>query len=160
MRSAWNAAVRWLRKLGGLVLRIIDSESVRPYQVGIYCMYAFAGLQAIRLGAPTPVVQRVDPGVDAAWAVLLVIAPGLTFVGMWLERRTLAGLCLQLAGDLGVAWSSVTWVLATSEQSTTDRARLAVYVIGALTAAAFAMAVRDLRKIRLVVRRLREMERE
>lgn len=152
-----HAARRWLRSQAARIVALIDSESVRPFQVFVYCCYAIAGVQSMRLGLPGPVANALGDGMHVVWTWMLVLGPVLTFVGMRLERRWVPGLWLQFTGDGVVGWASLTYVYSISQQNSSGRAQFAVYAVGSLTVAAFTMCIRDIRKIRRLVKGVRAM---
>ncbi|WP_280265332.1 hypothetical protein [Nocardia wallacei] len=141
--------------------RILDSESVRAYQILVYLAYLAAGLNSLWAGStPSVVAQSLGPVADAGWVALVVGGPLVTFAGMRLERRHVAGLWMQLAGDCAVACASVTYVAAVSQTVWAGRSTFAVWVVLALAVCAAALVVRGVRKLRTVTRIVRRMNDE
>lgn len=144
--------------LGERVGRVLDTESVRHYQTLVYCAYIIAGVHALWVGAlPNAVGQTLGVPAHIGWVALIIGGPLLTFAGMWLEARHVAGLWFQIAGDAGVAFASATYVAALSQTLYAGRATFAMWVVLALALSALALVVRGVRKVRavaVVVRRL------
>lgn len=142
------------------VVRWVDAESVRHYQVIVYLAYVCAGVQALLLGAPPGVVaQAMGYPVSLAWTVMIVVCPALTLVGMWVDRRGQpAGLWLQIAGDAGVAFASFAYVSAILQATWSEKATFAAWVAAALGVCGAAMFVRDVRRVVVAGRMVREME--
>lgn len=138
----------------------VDAESVRHYQVIIYIAYVCAGVQAVSLGAPpNAVAQAMGHMVSLAWISMIIACPALSLVGMWLDRRNQpAGLWLQIAGDAGVGFASAAYVTALLQATWAERATFAAWVAAALGVCAAAMLVRDVRRVVVAGRMVREME--
>lgn len=142
------------------VVHWVDADNVRHYQVIVYLAYACAGVQALLLGAPpNAVAQAMGHTVSLAWIVMIVACPALSLVGMWLDRRGQpSGLWLQIAGDAGVAFASFAYVAAILQATWSEKATFAAWVAAALGVCAAAMFVRDVRRVVVAGRMVREME--
>lgn len=133
------------------VLRLLDTESVRPFQVVVYYGYFGAGVQALWTGeVPNAVGQILGRTAHLGWVALLIACPLLTYLGMRLERRHPAGLWLQIAGGCGIAAASATYVLALAQTAYAGQATFALWVVLALMFCAIAIVARDIRKLRAV----------
>ena len=140
---------------------VLDRESVRPFQVLVYCAYIGAGVHAVCEGnLPTTVAQILGPAAHVGWVGLLIVCPLLTFVGMVFEARSPAGLLLQLAGDTGVAVASAVYGAARARAAWAGGATFALWVVLALGLCAIALVVRGVRKIRAIGRVVRSMDRD
>lgn len=132
------------------------ADSVKPFQVVVYCGYLGAGLHALITGTvPNAVGQILGPTAHHVWVALLIVCPLLTFAGIPIARRTPSGLWLQVAGDSGVAFASSIYVLALAQTVYAGRATFAVWVVLALAICALALAGRNLRTLRAVHKRMR-----
>ncbi|AHH20867.1 hypothetical protein NONO_c60910 [Nocardia nova SH22a] len=139
--------------------RALDIESVRHYQVVVYAAVFGAGVQGLVLReTPNAVGQQIGPCFQFFWLGLLVLCPVLTFLGMWVERRHIAGLWLQVAGDAGVSFALLAYTAAIGHATFAGRATFAMWIALALSVCAFALVIRGVRKLRTVSRIVRKLE--
>lgn len=137
----------------------LDAGSVKPFHALVYLSYVLAGAQSIALGAPpNAVAQAMGNTVALAWIVLIIACPALTLVGMAAERRSPFGLYMQAAGNSGVACATAAYVAAILQVTWADRASFAAWMAASLAASAALVTWRDLRRIRAVSRRARQLE--
>jgi hypothetical protein len=135
---------RLLRKLAAW----IDSESVRHYQNVIYAAYLCAGVHAL------------GDAVDNAWTVMLIACPLISYAGIWARRHNLAGLWLQLAGDIGFAVATWAYVAAIVQATYAKQATFSAWLGAAIGLCAFGVIIRDVRILRSVTVRIRQLDRE
>lgn len=143
-------------------VRLLDAESVRPYQAAMYCAFIVAGAQNLILGAPPgAVTQAMGHRVALAWSLLLIACPLATLVGLRLGRLGLpAGLWMQIAGDAGVAFASFAYVAAVLQATWGNRASFAVWLGAGIGVCAVAMLATDVRRVRHATRLAKERDRE
>ncbi|WP_280246761.1 hypothetical protein [Nocardia abscessus] len=140
--------------------RIVDEDSIRTYQVTMYAFILIAGVWAVCAGEiPNAVSQILGRPAHVGWVGLLIAAPLVTFAGIAIERRRVLGLWLQLAGNGGIAFALATYVLALGRTVYAGRASFAVWVVCGLVACACRLVWRDWRRIRVVARAVRSMDR-
>ncbi|MBF6368435.1 hypothetical protein IU469_22315 [Nocardia puris] len=137
----------------------LDEGSVRPFHAMVYLAYIAAGVQSLALGAPpNAVAQVMGHRFALAWIVLIIVSPALALVGMATERRYIYGLYMQAAGNSGVACATAAYVMAILQVTWADRASFAAWMATSLTASAVLITWRDVRRIRAVTRRVRQLE--
>jgi hypothetical protein len=148
-----------MRRLFRWIGRALDVESVRHYELLVYAAVFCAGVQGLVLReTPNAVGQTLGPCFQFFWLGLLVLCPLLTFGGMWVERRHIAGLWLQLAGDAGVSFALLAYTAALEHTTFAGRASFAMWIALALSVCAFALVLRGARKLRKVSRIVRKLE--
>jgi hypothetical protein len=141
------------------VANYIDGESVRGYQRMVYLALVCAGAQGLLLGQlPNAVADTLGPWFNAGWLVLLVLGPILTFIGSWSEPRHVVGLWLQLSGDSAVSAALLAYAVALGQTVYAGRATLAMWLGLALSMCALMLVVRDIRKLRAVAAKVRELD--
>lgn len=138
----------------------IDSGSVRLFQVIVYTAYVIAGVQSLVLGAPPNAVSQAMGHVAAlAWTLLIMACPALSLLGLWRGSWPFS-LHLQLAGDSGVAFASAAYVVAVLQATWSEKATFAAWMATSLAVCGVLMVVHDIRRIRLVQRRIGEVDRD
>lgn len=138
----------------------IDSESVRLFQVIVYTAYVIAGIQSLALGAPpNAVAQAMGHRAALAWTLLIMVGPVLSLLGLWRGSWPFS-LHLQLAGNSGVAFASAAYVVAVLQATWSEKATFAAWMATSLAVCGVLMVVHDIRRIRLVQRRIGEVDRE
>ncbi|WP_280393247.1 hypothetical protein [Nocardia wallacei] len=143
-----------MRTLGAWV----DSGSVTHYQVIVYLAYVVAGVQSLLLGAPpNAVAQAMGPAIALLWTVLVIACPLTSLFGMWQDRRP-SSLWFQLAGDSGVTFATAAYVAAVFSSTWFERATFAAWMAASITVCGALMTWRDIRRIQMVGRVVRERE--
>ena len=140
--------------------RLLDAESVRPYQTTVYSAYIIAGLQNLAMGVPPgAVTQAMGHAIALIWSALLIIFPVATMLGLWISKRGWpSGLWMQTAGDLGVVWASAAYAVAIFQATWAQRASFAAWIAIAVGVCALGMVIRDVRRIRQAGRLVKRME--
>lgn len=139
---------------------LVDTEAVRPFQVIMYTAYVIAGIQSLVLGAPPNAVsQSMGPAAALAWTLLIVACPTMSLLGLWRGSWPFS-LHLQLAGDSGVAFASAAYVVAVLQATWSEKATFAAWMATGLAVCGVLMVMHDIRRIRLVQRRISEVDRD
>ena len=147
-----------MRRLLRALAAWIDSESVRHYQNVIYAAYLCAGVHALIANPPSAVTRVMGESIDTIWTWLLIICPAISFAGLWVRRHNLAGLWLQLAGDVGFLFSTWAYVAAIVQTTYARNATFAAWLGGAIGLCALGVVVRDVRLLRVVTVRMTELD--
>lgn len=140
--------------------RMLDGESVRPYQAVVYASCAIAGMQSLITGLPPNVVTDAMGHVVAViWSAMLIACPTVTALGLWMSRRGLpSGLWMQAGGDTGVAWAMAAYAVAIFQATWAERASFAAWLAIGVGVCALGMVIRDVRRIQQAGRLVKRME--
>jgi hypothetical protein len=149
MRRAWHLIETW-----------IDSESVRPFQYLVHACTLGGGVQCIVMNPPSAVSSVMGDHFDTVWTLLLIACPLLACLGAWWRRRNIAGLWVQLAGDVGFTLALWAYVAALVQATYAQSATFAAWIAASLAISGLGVTVRDLRLIRAVTTQMHRLEQE
>ena len=138
----------------------VDESSVTHYQTVCYIAFIVAGAQTVVWNPPTAVARAMGEAADTVWAVMLIVCPLLTLAGTWLMRRDVAGLWLRLAGDIGCAAATFSYVAAVVQATWGANATFAGATTTAIGVCILVVIARDVRLIRSVRRRAWQLDDE
>lgn len=149
-----------MRRVLAVIAAWIDSESVRHYQNVIYAAYVFAGIHSLVSNPHTTVTRVMGETADTLWTWMLILCPLIAFAGMWVRRTNISGLWLQLAGDIGFAVATWSYVAAIVQATYAKQATFSAWLGAAIGLCALGVIVRDVRVLRTVTVRVNELNRE
>lgn len=144
-RAAWIA-----------LMELVDSRTVRLFQIIVYASCALAGIYAALFAEPVSVVDVALGNITyAVWVWMNVLCPLLVAVGCWLgrdrgdhlSRSTTNGMLLQLAGDVGMVFTFGAYVAALLAAAWWGKGTYAVWIISGLTLCALLLVFGDARRL-------------
>src|SRR3546814_18232196 len=101
----------------------------------------------------------MGPAAALAWTLLIVAGPTRSLLGLWRGSWPFS-LHLQLAGDSGVAFASAAYVVAVLQATWSEKATFAAWMATGLAVCGVLMVMHDIRRIRLVKRRISAVDRD
>ncbi len=138
--------------------RILDSETVRLYQVLMYTTFAVGGIYlTVAPGPESAVLSEMGTRVHEVWALLLIIAPIVVLIGTRLRNRW-SGLILESAGDLCIFLLLATYVVAVI-QTSWGRGVFSLPTHIGLTVSVLLLVVRDVRRLIQIEHLAKELRR-
>ena len=145
-------ARRYGRRLLERFFAAVDGEGVELYQWLFYLIIAFDGAQNLFIAHAQPLTLRGSMGIVPFqwWCALEMAAPLLCLVGRVLQdtKWWQSANRLQITGDLTLAGSELSYVVATFQIEPVGRGGHGGYLGLAFTLSAGLLAVRDYRRLR------------
>lgn len=145
-----------LRRLATRFWFAVDAEGVALFQYVFGAIFLLAGLYGIFIaGHKPPLTLRGSMGgVDVTiWYWLNVIGPLCSLTGKSMKGQlTYAGMWMQLTGDLTLAMSLLSYIVATVEVEKWGEGAYGAFLGAALCLSAAITVTRDIRRLRAVER--------
>ena len=161
---AWWHLVIDARTAWAELMELVDSRTVRLFQIIVYAFCVGAGLYAAFFSEPVSVVDVALGGYTyAVWVWMNISCPLLVAGGCWLardrgeklSRTATTGLLLQLAGDTGMVFTFGAYVSALLAAAWWGKGTYAVFILAALTLCALLLVFGDARRLVVQSERVR-----